>query len=608
LAEYDDSRTGSALEVSRRLFLYLGAAAAAAPELCAEDAPQPIYLSDMRQCLPAEALALRPQRRHWRLLPYETERFKGFMLVAGQNTAAPEIRIPLPQKGWHAISFGIRSYGGGEDTTRLLVRLKTDDTFSLITHTDTERNRIDDYFWKVADLDGAEIILRQFRLQTVPDSPDSAGNASNGVWLAYVKLVPLTEPQIVEFQAEKLNMQHRRLFAHHDAWSYTFAFRPTTEADIRREIEPFRDTDFSRLYWEGGAGDRMYYPTKRGLTPADDWIDDPYRTGDRLAAETWRSWRAQGIDPYRVALEHAQRLGMEFHGTYRMGGFHFPVPEDVWNQDGFYDHHPELRCTNRQGQRTSRLSYAYPEVRQEAIGFLKEMASYPVDGICLAYNRRPPLLEYEPPIVESFRTRYSSDPRRLDDHDPRWLAHRATVLTGFMREVRDALAQSARLQNRSKPFELTAIVMGTEQENLYNAMDLAIWVGEGLVDTIVPYTSGSGLESSGDSWVNPKDAEFFLKITSGTRTRLALNMMPRVLPPEVYRRRAHALYSMGVEHLFFWDCNARYDCSPSWSALRRLGHREELAASARRGSPLFEQPGQHLDKLGDWDLRYATPG
>ncbi len=35
------------------------------------------------------------------------------MLVAGQNTAAPEISYPLRLKGWHAIYIGMRSYGGG---------------------------------------------------------------------------------------------------------------------------------------------------------------------------------------------------------------------------------------------------------------------------------------------------------------------------------------------------------------------------------------------------------------------------------------------------------------------------------------------------------------
>lgn len=64
---------------------------------------------------------------------------------------------------------------------------------------------------------------------------------------------------------------------------------------------------------------------------------------------------------------------------------------------------------------------------------------------------------------------------------------------------------------------------------------------------------------------------------------------------------------MGLENLFFWDTNARDDFGPSWSALRRLGHREELAEWAQKGATSFERPGQKLYQLGDWDLRYVTP-
>src|SRR5579871_2567262 len=98
MAENDDAPGGRGQDLSRRLFLQLGAAAAASNAFAA-DTPQPIYLSDLRQCLPADAIGPHPRRHHWRWLPYETEKFSGFMLVAGQNTAAPEIRIPLPAKG-----------------------------------------------------------------------------------------------------------------------------------------------------------------------------------------------------------------------------------------------------------------------------------------------------------------------------------------------------------------------------------------------------------------------------------------------------------------------------------------------------------------------------
>ena len=216
-------------------------------------------------------------------------------------------------------------------------------------------------------------------------------------------------------------------------------------------------------------------------------------------------------------------------------------------------------------------------------------------------------MEYDPPVVESFRRKYGEDPRRLDTRDKRWLTHRAGVLSDFMRETRHALAEEASRQRR-KPIELTAIVMSTEEENLYNAMDLAVWVRDGLADMIVPYTTVPNLLSTGDSFVKPEQAEFFLRLTRGTHTKLALNLMPRVQPPEQYRTRAHGLYQAGAEYLFFWDTNARDDFSPSWTALRRLGHREELANWVGRGSPELPRPGSRLRKLGDWDLRYATPG
>ncbi len=78
--------------------------------------------------------------------------------------------------------------------------------------------------------------------------------------------------------------------------------------------------------------------------------------------------------------------------------------------------------------------------------------------------------------------------------------------------------------------------------------------------------------------------------------------------PEEYRKRASQCYAQGLDNLFFWDTNARYDFSPSWSALRRLGHKEELEAWVRAGSPALPRPATKLKKLGDWDLTYATPG
>ncbi len=575
---------------------------------------EPVYLSDLSRCEPGGVLSRKPRRNHWRLLDYETEAFEGVMLVAGRNTAAPEIRLPVAQKGWHAISFGLRSYGEGTEATKLEVKLAGDSAFSMMRHHHGSEEQLDDYYWRTLELSGSDsIVFRQFCRHVVPERDDSLGNPCAGVWLAYVKLVPLSSEQATAIERERRGgpslAKTRTLYCHNDAWSYTYSYRPTSAAGIRREIEPFRDTDFSRIYWEAGMGDRMYYPTKLGrITAADDWIDDPYRVGDRLAKETWQSWRRQGIDPLKVASEHAHAIGLGFHATYRPSGFHFPVPQDEWNEGGLYDQHPEWRGRDRLDQPTPRLSYAFEGVRQATLGYLREITGYSVDGVCFAYNRRPPYLEYEQPLIDGYRAKYGQDPRRLDAKNPRWLKFRATFMTKFMAEVRAMLGEVGAQKGLGTPLELSAIVLSSEEENLYYGLDLEEWVRQGLVDTLMPYSSVRGINSRKDSWVDPTEAEFFYRITKGTACKLALNLMPRQLSPDQYRERALRLYQAGSEHLFFWDTNARNDFSPSWDVLRRLGHRQELEAWDRAGRPKHQAPGSKLHKLGDWNLNYETPG
>jgi len=413
-------------------------------------------------------------------------------------------------------------------------------------------------------------MLGQFTRQLDPENLLSVANLSDAVWVAYVKLVPLSDDELQALKSECEDGPHRRLFAHNYAWSYTCIYRPNTEAEIRRELEPLRDTDFSRIYWETASGDRTRYPSKIGRMSTNEWVEDPYRVCDRLADESWREFARKGIDPLRVAVDYAHKIGLEFHASYRTAGFHFPVLEEEWTTGGLYDQHPEWRGRDRQGRPTPRLSYAYPEVRRFVISLLKESAEYPIDGVCILYNRRPPLLDYEPPLVEVFRQKFGKDPRRLEERDPRWLAYRASYLTQFMREVRAAMDDVARKQGRKKHPEVSAIVMSSEAENLYFAMDVETWVREGLIDTLIPYTSVKRLD--------PADAKFFLKITQGTQCKMELNLMPRQLSPEEYRARDHRLYNAGVENLFLRDTNGRSNFSRSWTVLRRLGHRDAIDA------------------------------
>ena len=587
---------------------------------------EPIYMTDLGSCTPEDAMSYSPGYRRWRKVDYETETLIGTMLVGDPETHAPGVTYPLRLSGMHAVSIGvygcpegpIDAAGPRRDYTQFLAKITDDSTFSVLTLPPVGREygeSIVEVFWKVVDLTGQELTLSQVTWRVAPgDHPGSFG--SSPAKLAYLKFVPLSESEAAGWERDRACVDTKRLFVHNDAHKVTNNYQTTTAEAVRRHLEPYRDSDVARLYWECGMGDIAYYLSKFARVPTYDNLTAFGSMGThnyRLGAESWRSLRDKNIDPFGVACDHAHELGIEFHASYRVAGFHFPPMHDHFDYGpSFYRLHPELRGMARDGGRTPRLSYAYPEVRRLAVSLLTEVAeTFPVDGVCLLYNRRPPLVEYEPPVVEGFRAEYGEDPRELDEHDPRWLGYRAGTLTQFMREVRHAMDRGAEGQGRDRRIEVSAIVASDEQENLYFAMDLGSWVEEGLVDTLIPYSSESDMGGNGRSWTDVRDLAYFMGITQGTSCRLAPNIMPRQTTSDDYRRRALSLYEAGIEDLFFWDCDilqARLEDLARWHTLCRLGHREELESWRSSGEPAVSADTMPFRKLGDWDLSYATLG
>ena len=263
-----------------------------------------------------------------------------------------------------------------------------------------------------------------------------------------------------------------------------------------------------------------------------------------------------------------------------------PITNHFDHGDSFYDRHPELRGTARSGEATPRLSHAYAETRRFAVDLLREVAStYDVDGVSLAYNRRPPLVEYEPPVVGGFKAELGLDPFDLDPADRRWLAYRAGVLTGFMQEVRAAMDSLAREQGRRR-ISVSAIVMASEEETCRWAWTCRPGSSRGLIDTIIPYTSAPALDSTQDSWIDPQDGAWFGVDHRGDRMRGRLQPPAPAdergdLPPAsggAVRHRRRAVRVLGLH------AGAPRATAQPWSALRRLGHRDEVLAWAGAAS------------------------
>ncbi|MCY3784849.1 MAG: family 10 glycosylhydrolase [Chloroflexi bacterium] len=574
----------------------------------------PIYLTNLDRCQPADALSSESKTGRWRAFAYSTADLSGTLLYAGDNTAAPEVTLPLGVSGWHAISIGqmVHDHELYEWSGNLLAKLSGERGFTNM-HLPPRINPqpgggvlLAETFFKIADLTGQDMQFKQIAVSADVNQPDGICDCEPAR-PAYVKLVPLTDSEVAALKADRARTDTKRLYAHDDNHGWMGHIRAHTPEDVQGHLEPYRNTDFERIYLETGGGDLLNYFTKIARDHTLDAHEDFSHVGYRKQSEAWRIFRDQGVDPYDVAIEHAHDMGLEIHASWRVTGFHYPPPNDHFNSgDGVFEAHPEWRSVDREGRITPRLSYAYPGFRAFAISLLREMAEKPVDGVCLLYNRRPPFTEYEPHIVEAFKAASGHDPRELDEHDPDWLRFRARVMTDFMRELRAGLAEVAAATGRDKPISVSAIVMKDEAENLHRALDLQAWVSEGLIDTIIPYTSAPELNSRVPAWDEPeRQLEFFLDLVRDTPVELAASVLPRSMTPEEYQHAAARIYRTGVERLFFWDCTTAHD---SFKGLRSLGHREDVEAWHAAGKPDLSAPQHTLTTLGDWDFSYDTPG
>ena len=578
---------------------------------------EPLYRADLDRCLPASALSREGKLFSWRMTNYETEHFKGVLLRAGPETAAAPIDYPLSLQGWHDIYLGLfntawRPY----KDQRLWVKLTGDQAFSCLylqAPSVDHGQVVQDLFWKTADLTDQNLTLKQVATELIPaDHP--CRSECDTVWVTYIKLVPLNQKEILELETDRKQQDVRRLFATQD-WGSGMA-PDAQEGTIRDMLEPYRNTDFKRIYWEGAVGDLCSYFSQVGRTWTPEYaqMEDYPVPAYRRIVENFANYQKQRIDPFRIAIDFSHELGLEFHASYRfcegMGPFHFSPPFDQINQGGFYAKHPELRAIRRDGSLAPRISLSYPETREFLISLFLEMAEYPIDGISILYNRRPPFVEYEPPLVEGFLKEHGNDPRELDEKDSNWLQYRSTILTDFMRDLRQKLGQLARRQGRKSPVALSAWVFGDDQENLLYGMDVPTWIREGLIDGVIPYTSADGLFSWEPAWENIGDVEHWLSLTRETNCELALNVMPRHLTPEQFRRKAHQLYQAGVTYLAFWDS------SKTWAEdkmdqgcfqhLRRLGHSEELASWVQAGQPDLVPSTTRLQKVGEWEMTFIA--
>lgn len=553
-----------------------------------------VIRSDMSRCRPASRLAREPRPGCWTLVDYRAEDgTSGVMAFAHPDEAPGEITLPLEADGRYHIFVGVNYtrtrfadaihrvefplYG------QLWLRLTDDPGFSRVAaeimwrHAEqfaakTGREMqmwksVQETYWKTADLTGQSLVV------SPPKPPYDGPDLRQVSNLSYVRLVP-AEDGVVSAGLAPSASETRRLAL---LWctgmltGHTQSNPMYHPADIqwfRDEMEPLRDSDVGIFVLEAIRGNLCTFRTSTGDVGTPDG-----------------RWPEEWIDPLGAFTGIAHERGMKVFVSVRMIGRGFPACRNPISWARHLARHPEWAKRDRDGVMASGISLAVPEARAHWLTLVREALDYGIDGVQLHLNRSFPYVLYEEPSVRSFIDAYGEDPRTLPLDDPRWIEHNRRCLTVFIRELASLVKGE-----RGKELAVTILPPPRDQTGpsytLKQCYDLQTWVGEGLLDHVMP--NGTVAAEQVRQW----------KDWSGGRVRVWADLEPRTQPGEAYAELAARCYEAGADGLCLWDGERRLPRMSEWAVIRKLGHRDLLGALRDEAPRYYRRvPLAYLDGL-----------
>lgn len=513
----------------------------------------------------------------WKMLPFETAELKGTALSIYSATNPPLIRLPIKEKGWHAVYVGLATTSGGFSIggNGIKAKLSDEPVFKRIANNlpllPQRRAVIQECFLTVAELNG----------QSVEMAP-LPGLAAT---ICYVKTIPLTE---AEAKAALAPSKHRSSIATFDGHSWIWPFRPTIEAELMEEFRGMETSDIGKWWFQVTGSDLVCYPSKFGTYPGQGTEDFPSGTY-AIYTKTLETLFKKGINPLKVARDTAKAQGAEFHVMLRPGGWVGSMPYEETFNSRFYYQHPQWRCVDRDGTPTFYMSYAVPEVRRHLLEIFRETLELQPEGVGFVFNRGMPLMLWEDAFCQRFKQMHNADAKSVPDDDPRIHATRAAIMTEFMSEVRALLDETAAKQGRKERYKLSLGTFAQEADNQRWGLDLPTWIQRGWVDDIA--ITWFAYHTSFEKTPGKIDMDYYRRITQGTQTKV----YPMVISwktgkPKELCTKAAAFYEAGAHGISIWDPQVQKgwaDGSPGnvFDVLSRLGHSNEMQRWSKTGPP-----------------------
>ncbi len=224
-------------------------------------------------------------------------------------------------------------------------------------------------------------------------------------------------------------------------WTATWGISDTTYGikGVRYIIDTVGEAGISRIHWRAYAAGPMY--PSRVKDAGYFYCDGVDGYARQLYGEEY--YREQGLvnlgdsDSFAEAVQYAHSKGIKVIAWDDQTENHGGSTQCKWSKL-----HPEYWYRGRNGAHNypdRQLSLAYPEVVDYYLALIREMVEdYGADGIHLVFASDK--VGYSDPVLEDFHRIYGTNPRKLSEDDPRWVAHRSSYVKSYLRKVRDLIS------------------------------------------------------------------------------------------------------------------------------------------------------------------------
>jgi hypothetical protein len=284
--------------------------------------------------------------------------------------------------------------------------------------------------------------------------------------------------------------------AHFDGTRSTFPVLRPGEDIVEHIFRRHQELGVEQVIWQLGRSFLTYH-TEHPLLTVQGSLTRAHGLEHELPPHLgeWLDYLERAC-PLRRALDQGAARNMPVWGWLCMNRNYSLGSGMVHASQFWVDNHEEMGEYSKTGERDlSRLCYGYPEYQEERLAAVLEAAraTGPISGrhldtIVLDFVRQPPILQYHPLLCDGYTAQGGGDPRQLQAQHAAafldWCRWRASLLSGFLRQVRAALgALGDQLGHR---FRLVPRVTDLGPNiNMIEGVDLRTWCAEGLIDGIL---------------------------------------------------------------------------------------------------------------------------